>query len=187
MKMLHPMIAILLSVPVMQHMPVQAKVHSDLSLFAPGQACDSYDTHAQQNYQRLLGKSTQQDSSHSPTQIPVVNLNHAYAVNLHAQQEVDFIVTPQRHTLAEGSAAGMVQFKTKKAGLYRVNISDGSWLDLVNDELQLIPTQSFHGRHQCKPLRKFVTYALEANRLHYIQFSGGTEAQVKLVITWLSE
>lgn len=156
---------------------------AETDIFASGAACDSYDQTAQSAYLLLSGPNQAVTAAQKNSSLPHLALSQAYALQLHRQAEVHFATAPQRSTLAEGSAAGIVEFTTAAAGLYRVNISDGSWLDLLDSDNQFVPAQAFHGRHQCMPLRKFVTYALEANSNYRIQFSGGTDVQLQLAVT----
>jgi hypothetical protein len=75
-----------------------------------------------------------------------------------------------------------VRFRVEKAGRYRVSISSGHWIDIV-DGTQLVSSRDFQGQRGCERPHKIVEYELPAGRNLTLQFSGSTDAQVIVAIT----
>lgn len=145
--------------------------------------CAGYDA-AGQHVLQLMDKSPSQiKAGHAGTVLPQIKSDQSYRLELLPQSEVTFVTPPGRHTLAEGSFAGAVQFTTENTERYRINISDGSWVDVVSASGQLLESAAFNGRHQCQPLRKYVEYVLPANTRYTLQFSGGAKVALTLIIT----
>jgi len=78
--------------------------------------------------------------------------------------------------------AGLVRFRVEKAGRYRVSITSGHWIDIV-DGTQLVSSRDFQGQRGCERPHKIVEYELPAGRNLTLQFSGSTDAQVIVAIT----
>jgi len=147
------------------------------------QGCNSYDQFAQ----KILTSMSKPELPEQPggknvTDVPLLDMGQAYDLQLTAQGRVDFMTAPGRHTLDEGAFAGMVRFKTASSGVYRLYISDGSWVDLLAEDGEIQPSIAFNGRHECYPLRKYVEYILAGNEIYTIQFSGGSNPDLIVAV-----
>ncbi|MFV0477083.1 MAG: hypothetical protein ACK5ME_04510 [Parahaliea sp.] len=148
------------------------------------QACQSYDQTALANLQLMQAKAARLlDASADGKTPPQLTPGEHYLLQLQPQAEVNFSVEPGRTTLADGAAAGSVRFTTTKGGKYRINISDGSWVDIADPEGNLVQSLKFHGDRNCQPLRKYVEYTLSADTAYTLQFSGGAQQALHLAIT----
>jgi TonB dependent receptor len=85
-------------------------------------------------------------------------------------------------TLPDNAQAGLARFHTDKAGRYRVAITSGHWIDIV-DGKQLIKSRDFQGARGCERPHKIVEYELPAGRELTIQVSGAPDASVVLSVT----
>jgi hypothetical protein len=120
-------------------------------------------------------------SADSPT--PVIEVDKPYDLELFSQAVIRFAVKPAKPTLNDSAQGGIVRFHTSKSGLYRVSITSGHWIDIV-DTGQLIRSRDFQGSRGCARPRKIVAYQLPANRDLLLQLSGGTESIVTLAVTF---
>lgn len=114
--------------------------------------------------------------------VPQLQVDKLYEVKLANQSGVTFVLTPGKPTLPDGAQAGLAKFRTDKAGRYRVSITDGHWIDIV-DGKELIRSRDFQGARGCERPRKIVEYDLPAGRELTLQLSGSTEGLVILSIT----
>jgi hypothetical protein len=76
----------------------------------------------------------------------------------------------------------LIRFQVPKAGNYRVAITSGHWIDVV-DGTQLIRSRDFQGQHGCDLLHKVVEFSLPAGRDLILQFSGAAEEKMRVAIT----
>jgi hypothetical protein len=114
--------------------------------------------------------------------VPQLQLDKLYEIKLAGQGGVTFPVTPGKPTLPDNAQAGLAKFHTDKAGRYRVSITSGHWLDVV-DGKQLVRSRDFQGARGCERPHKIVEYDLPAGRDLILQLSGGTDASVILSVT----
>ena len=147
-----------------------------------GYDCTIYDNEAQQAVEIMQQDLKPLQAGSADLILPTVETGRGYQLDLLPQSEVTFILAPARPAVTEEPAAGIVQFTTTKAGRYRVNISDGSWIEVLSDSGELLSATTFKGRHGCQPLRKYVEYELPANSKHTLQISGGIKTALVLVI-----
>jgi hypothetical protein len=113
---------------------------------------------------------------------PRLAIDKLYDLKLAVQNTVTFVVKPAKPTLDDGAQAGLVRFKSSKAGHYRVSITSGHWIDIV-DGIRVLKSLDFQGQRGCERPRKIVEYELPAERELILQLSGSTDAQVLLTIT----
>jgi molybdate transport system substrate-binding protein len=116
---------------------------------------------------------------------PQIEPEKPYEVRLAGQSTVTFVANPSKSTLNDGAHAGFVRFRVEKARRYRVSISSGHWIDIV-DGTQLVSSREFQGQRGCERPHKIVEYELPAGRELTLQFSGSTDAQVIGAITAVS-
>jgi molybdate transport system substrate-binding protein len=117
--------------------------------------------------------------------VPRIETEKLYEVKLAGQSTVTFVAKPGKPTLNDGTHAGLVRFRLEKAGRYRVSITSGHWIDIV-DGTQLVSSKDFQGQRGCERPHKIVEYELPAGRELTLQFSGSTDAQVIVAITAVS-
>ena len=78
--------------------------------------------------------------------------------------------------------AGLLFFKARVAGRYRIALSSHHWIDLLDGD-KAIDSAAHEGKRGCELLDKVVEFDLPADRLLTIQLSGQDTAQVEVVIT----
>src|SRR5256885_10697173 len=69
--------------------------------------------------------------------------------------------TPPERAPKDGTFAGFTSIKAPKAGLYKVSLSSGAWVDVVQDGHVLKPVD-FSGATDCDGIRKTMKYELSA-------------------------
>ena len=89
--------------------------------------------------------------------------------------------TPPERAPKDGTFAGFTRFTSApKAGSYTISLSNGAWLDLVQDGHFLKPT-AFSGATDCEGIRKTVKFDLSASPF-VLQISGARENSISLAI-----
>ncbi len=111
-----------------------------------------------------------------------LELGTHYSATLLPQHAVNFVHPPARQRKAEQPMAGLLYFRTAKAGRYRVALTSGHWIDVL-DGASLINSTSHEGRSGCELLHKVVEFDLPANRALTIQLSGQDAAVVGITVT----
>ncbi|HEY5101510.1 MAG TPA: hypothetical protein VII70_01910 [Steroidobacteraceae bacterium] len=114
--------------------------------------------------------------------VPEVKIGTLYALQLADQAGVTFIASPAKSHASDGATAGIVHFRTGKAGRYRVSITDGHWIDIV-DGADLLKSEDFQGHVGCARPSKIVEFVLPAKRVLALQLSGSNGAAVVIAIT----
>ena len=115
-------------------------------------------------------------------QAPLVKLDKPYELKLSPQSGVTYSAQPMKPTLNDSAQGGLVRFHTGKAGLYRVSITTGHWLDVVDGDTP-IKSKDFSGSRECPRPHKIVEFELPANKDLVLQFSGSTDPSVIASIT----
>ena len=88
---------------------------------------------------------------------------------------------PPERAPKDGTFAGFARFPAvPKAGSYTVSLSNGAWIDLVQDGHFLKPT-AFSGATDCEGIRKTVKFDLTAAPF-VLQISGVRENSLSVVI-----
>ena len=113
---------------------------------------------------------------------PLLTIDQPYQLKLVAQKTVSYPVKPAKPTLSDSMQGGLVRFRVNEAGLYRVSISSGHWVDVVNGT-EILKSKDFTGSHNCDRVHKIVEFDLPAGHDLTLQFSGATDAQVLMAIT----
>jgi len=114
--------------------------------------------------------------------LPQIEPERPYEVKLADQKGVTFVVKPGKAASADDPHAGLVRFRVERAGRYRISISSGHWIDIV-EGTQVISSTDFQGQHGCKRPHKIVEYELPARRNLTIQLSSAPDAQVTVAVT----
>ena len=114
--------------------------------------------------------------------LPQLDVGRLYSLKLADQSGVTFAAGPAKARSVPGAHAGLAQFRVKKAGRYRVSITTGHWVDVV-DGAQLVPSVDFQGHVGCERPSKIVEFDLPAQRTLTLQFSAATDSEVITAIT----
>ena len=149
---------------------------------AENSGCDTYEAPEQAVIDRFAAPSLPAPAGGEDGAPARLDTGTAYRATLMPQARMRFVAEPGRHTLADGAYATTLVFHTEQAGPYRAYIDDASWVDLVDDNGERVPSEDFGGRHDCRALRKFVAYTLEADHDYVLQLSGGTRQRVRVLV-----
>jgi len=115
-------------------------------------------------------------------QVPLVKLDKPYELALSPQSGVTYSAQPMKPTLNDSAQGGLVRFHSGKAGLYRVAITTGHWVAVVDGDTP-IKSKDFSGSRECPRPHKIVEFELPANEDLVLQFSGSTDSSVIASIT----
>jgi hypothetical protein len=116
------------------------------------------------------------------TQAPLIQIDKLYELKLSPQSAVTYSAKPAKPALNDSAQGGLVRFHVDKAGLYRVSITSGHWIDVVDGE-QFVKSKDFSGSHNCARPHKIVEFELPANKDLVLQFSGSTDSSAVTAIT----
>ena len=105
-----------------------------------------------------------------------------YEVKLAPQGTVAFALAPGKPTRDESAHGGLVHFRVAAAGVYRISLSSGHWVDVVADG-KFIKSRDFQGAHGCERPHKIVEFELPAGQPLTLQFSGAGAPAVLVAIT----
>lgn len=111
-----------------------------------------------------------------------IGLDTRYDVRLHPQSEVTLAARPDKPMLEDAATAGVLTFAVPEDGRYRVAITTGHWIDVV-DRGRVVPSVDFQGRRGCPLVHKIVEFQLPAGRDLVLQFAGGPAAEAGVTIT----
>ena len=89
--------------------------------------------------------------------------------------------SPPERKPKDGTFAGFVSFKAPhKAGAYTISLSDGAWIDVVQDDALQKPME-FSGATDCAGIRKTIKVDLSAGPF-VIQISGAAANSINLAV-----
>ncbi len=89
--------------------------------------------------------------------------------------------SPPERKPKDGTFAGFVSFKAAhKAGAYTISLSDGAWIDVVQDDALQKPME-FSGATDCAGIRKTIKVDLSAGPF-VIQISGAAANSISLAV-----
>jgi hypothetical protein len=117
--------------------------------------------------------------------MPQVSIGTLYSLTLADQAGVMFAAGPAKVSGVPGAHAGLVRFAVKKAGRYRISITSGHWVDVV-DGVQLLPAVDYQGHVGCERPRKIVEFDVPAQHTLTLQFSGSSDPETVVAITAVS-
>lgn len=118
--------------------------------------------------------------------VPELKLDKPYELKLADQGTVKFAAAPGKPTLPDGTHGGLVRFSTPKAGRYRVSMTSGHWIDVVDGQA-LIKSRDFNGARGCERPRKIVEFDLPAREGLTLQLSGAADTPVVVSITAVAQ
>jgi hypothetical protein len=116
---------------------------------------------------------------------PLLQVEKLYELKLTGQEAVTYAVTPAKPAHADKPQGGMARFQVPKAGVYRISISSGHWIDVL-DGTQFVKSRDFQASHGCARPRKIVEFDLPGGRDLILQLSGFPDATVMVAITAVS-
>jgi hypothetical protein len=89
--------------------------------------------------------------------------------------------TPPERAPKDGTFAGFAKFTSvPKAGSYTISLSNGAWIDLVQDG-HFIKPAAFSGATDCDGIRKTVKFDLAATPF-VLQISGARENSISIAV-----
>jgi hypothetical protein len=121
-------------------------------------------------------------SAQDGAKAPRLQVDALYELKLVPQGSVTYVIKPTKPALDDSTQGGLARFHVTKAGLYRVSITSGHWIDVVDAD-QLVKSKDFQGAHGCARPHKIVEFELAANRDLVLQLSGAPDLSVAVAIT----
>ncbi len=89
--------------------------------------------------------------------------------------------SPPERAPKDGTMAGFANFKAApKAGIYTISLSNGAWVDVVQDG-HFVKPKAFSGATDCDGIRKTMKYELAAQPF-VLQVSGTKENAISIAI-----
>jgi hypothetical protein len=113
---------------------------------------------------------------------PIVVPNRLYSLQLSAQDQVAFKVSPVTKASAATAYGGLAVLSISAPGIYRVAMDLPSWVDVVADGAALKATD-FQGQHECDAPHKIVEFELRGTRPFVVQLSNAAKDKVLLTVT----
>lgn len=175
-----PRSVLILSVLLAALIPSAAFAASDPPAGAPG--CEGF-TRDVGNELALLGQPgtavvAGDGGEARPTRIAP---GRRYDVRLHPVAGVTLAAAPGK-AQPDDAAAGLLSFQVPTAGRYRVALTTGHWVDVI-EGAEVLPSLDHEGRRGCPLLRKVVELDLPAQRELVVQVIGGAGAEAGLLVT----
>jgi hypothetical protein len=147
-----------------------------------GGGCDSFTWDVSHELD-VLAKPARAVTAATDGKKPVhLELDQRYSVKLVPQGTVHFAVKPGKPMAEGGAHAGVFSFHTPKAGRYRVSLTTGHWLDIVDGGLVVV-SSDFQAQRGCAKVHKIVQYELSGNKDFILQLSGDVQANLDVAIT----
>lgn len=153
-----------------------------LAAAEPAPGCDTFSWDVSHELTALAASPAQIVAGDGKQAAPLLRLETLYTARLAPQAGVVLAARPGKPMLEDDAFAGLLNFRVPQAGRYRVSITTGHWLDVV-DGNQVIPSLDFQGRRGCPLVHKIVEFDLPSGRDLTLQLAGNTAAQVGVLIT----
>jgi hypothetical protein len=118
------------------------------------------------------------DSMSAPTVVP----NRLYSLQLSAQDQVTYKVSPPAKKSAATGYGGLATLSISAPGVYRIAMDLPSWIDVVADGALLKPTD-FQGQRDCSAPHKIVEFELAGTRPFVLQLSNAAKDKILLTVT----
>jgi hypothetical protein len=150
---------------------------------AEASACAGFKWDVSHEVALMQGAAQPVDAGTQPGgSVPELKLDTLYAVELADESAVKFAAAPGKSGPAAGARAGLVQFRVRRAGRYRISITSRHWMDVVARG-NLVESVDYQGHTGCERPRKIVEFDLPADTPLVLQFSGSDDQTVTLAIT----
>jgi hypothetical protein len=147
-----------------------------------GAGCSQFKWDVSHELQVMKQTATPRTAATKPGgKAPLLKIDELYELKLSPQSGVTYSAPPAKPAKDDFAQGGLVRFHTGQAGLYRVSLASGHWIDVV-DGAQLVKSKDFSGSHTCPRPHKIVEFELPANKELILQFSG-SDASVIAAIT----
>jgi len=117
------------------------------------------------------------------SKVPLLKPDKLYELKFSPQAAVMYAAKPAKLTLNDSAQGGLVRFHVDRDGIYRISITSGHWIDVVDDGDNLVKSKDFQGSHSCQRPHKIVEFDLPAGKDFILQFSGSTDPTVLMAIT----
>ena len=109
-----------------------------------------------------------------------LTIDHGANVVLHPTREVSYVTQPDK---PGGSVAsgGLLGVSIASAGTYQVNLSSGTWIDLLKDGAAVLSTAHAPGP-ACTGIRKTVQFPLQPGR-YVLQISANADPSIQVMVS----
>ncbi len=149
--------------------------------------CSAYSWNVSRELEAMRAQAKPVSPSARPqTQPAQLQEGTHFTATLLPQASITFAAPPGKTARAEKPTAGLLFFRSTRAGAYRVSLTSHHWVDVV-DGARLIDSRGHQGRSTCKLLHKVVEFELPAERMLTIQLSGDDADTVGIVVTAVSK
>jgi len=125
-----------------------------------------------------LSQPAGKDAAAAPMIVP----NRLYQLQLKPEAQVAFPVPPGKKPRADGTYAGLAALKIPKSGSYRISLDLPFWVDVAAGG-KLVPAKDYEGQQNCNAPHKIVEFELDGQAPLMLQFSGVSQAAVRLTVT----
>jgi hypothetical protein len=105
-----------------------------------------------------------------------------YDATLVPQDQMKFPVPPARSRGGPDAKAGLLLFRSGKAGRYRIALTSRHWIDVLHQG-KAVESVAHQDGSGCEWVHKVVEFELPANLMLVLQLSGASDEKVGLVIT----
>lgn len=141
-------------------------------------SCALFDAGAQAVRKALIVDVPRLTSATSMEEVAELIPGQSYRVVLWPQSQLAFSHERERTSLDAASQAGILRFRSAKAGEYRVYLSAALWVDVLEAEGGVLAPSGHKGSSQCPSLRKYVAYQLQADTDYLLQLSAARVSEV---------
>jgi hypothetical protein len=150
----------------------------------PGQSrpCAGFGSSLQPELAALAAPQIDVTAGRSAATAAPVTLGRSARVRLLRQADVVFTRPPERSRGGPESFAGLLAIDQLPKGRWRVSVDDAAWIDVVAAD-RALASPSFQMDANCGPMRKSVVFEQPAPARALVQISGGTVAEIRLVVT----
>lgn len=145
------------------------------------EACAGFKWEVRRELALFSGVAEPVSAAREVSAAPVIAVGTLYEAALPPQEEVRFAAPPSKKMLVDGASGGVMRFRVPKAGRYRVALSRGFWVDVV-DGSQLVSSIDFGGVPGCEAPRKIVIYELPEGRDLVLQLGAGIESTIRVAV-----
>lgn len=114
----------------------------------------------------------------------VLTIGQAADLTLSPTPRVDYPVRPERPG-GSVSYGGIVRFSVARAGVYRVALDSGVWIDVIADGARLESVAHGHGP-DCSGIRKMVDFRLEPGT-YLLEIAGSGAPSLRVMIAAVPE
>lgn len=143
--------------------------------------CDGFTWNVARERSLFAGSPQQLAAGKDSVSAPQISLGRLYQIALAPESDVHVATTPGHKPRGEGALAGVARLRISQAGVYRVSLSEGAWIDLVH-EGTVIASEDHQGRAGCSAPHKVVQFRLPAGEV-LVQLSGATVPSVQMTVT----